>query len=273
LEKKIAPSDTSFTAVLQLIRTLRGENGCPWDKKQTPRSIVLYLIEEAYELMDAIHSGKPDDIREELGDVLFLVLFLALQFQENGAFKIEEMVQTNLEKMTRRHPHVFGTATANTPEEVRERWHRIKASEKANPSAPASILESVPDKLPALMRCYRISERAARTGFDWHDLSGVMRQAEEEWDEFKRELVQEAGEKRHAAQALEFGDVLFTLVNVARLSKIHPEEALALATKKFETRFKFMEKLAREGQRTFESLSFEEMHLLWNKAKRELGDG
>ena len=272
MEKKIASSQAPFTAVIELIQALRGENGCPWDKEQTPRSIVLYLIEEAYELMEAIHSGKPEDIREELGDVLFLVLFLAFMFEEMEAFGIDHVIQTNLEKMTRRHPHVFGTATADTTEAVRERWSRIKSSEKANRLKPASVLASVPNKLPALMRCHRISERAARTGFDWHDLSGVLQQAEEEWDEFKRELLVKAHEKRRQAMTLEFGDVLFTLVNVARLAEIHPEEALALATKKFETRFKIMEKLAIESGRSFESLSFEEKHVLWDRAKQELGD-
>lgn len=273
MEKKIASLQPSFSAVIELIETLRGEQGCPWDKEQTPRSIVRYLIEEAYELMDAILSGKTEDICEELGDVLFLVLFLACQYQEMKAFRIHRMIQNNLEKMTRRHPHVFGTATADTPEAVRKRWQRIKSSEKANRSKAASILESIPNRLPALMRCYRISERAARTGFDWQDLSGVIQQAEEEWHEFKRELLPEADEKRRDAVALEFGDVLFTLVNVARLAKIHPEESLALATRKFETRFKRMEELARENHRSFDSLSFEEKHVLWDKAKQELSDG
>ena len=268
MESKIKKSDASFAAIIELIETLRGENGCPWDKQQSPRTIVRYLIEEAYELMDAIHSGGPEDICEELGDVLFLVLFIALQLQETGAFKLEEMLQMNLAKMIRRHPHVFGKATAHTTEEVKQRWRRIKLAEKEGHPASASILGSVPQQLPALMRCYRISERAARTGFDWRDTAGVMQKAEEEWHEFKKELEKDAKTADADARVMEFGDVLFTLVNVARLADIHPEEALALATKKFETRFKTMEKLAHSRRRSFDSLSFEEMHVLWDEVKK-----
>ena len=268
MENKIKPSDASFASLIHLIQTLRGENGCPWDKKQTPRSIVLYLIEEAYELMEAIHSGRHEDICEELGDVLFLVFFIAVQFQETAVFNLEDVIQSNLEKMTRRHPHVFGNATADTPEEVKQQWRRIKLSEKETHGEAPSALESIPQKLPALMRCYRISERAARTGFDWHDISGVMRKAEEEWVEFKKEMTGTGDENNREARTMEFGDVLFTLVNVARLAKIHPEEALALATKKFEIRFKSMEKLANNARRSFESLSFEEKHVLWDAVKK-----
>ena len=270
MENKINKTEASFRSITRLIETLRGKNGCPWDRKQTPRSIVLYLIEEAYELMDAIHSGDPGEICEELGDVLFLVLFIALQFQDSGAFTIEDLIRLNVEKMTRRHPHVFGDATARTAEEVKQRWSRIKSEEKKDGST-ASVLDSVPETLPALMRSYRISERAARTGFDWKDISGVIQKAEEEWHEFKNEMADDDGNQGNAKdRAMELGDVLFTLVNVGRLSKIHPEEALISATKKFEIRFKTMEKLARENQRPFESLTFEEMHVLWDKVKKHI---
>ena len=166
--------------------------------------------------------------------------------------------------------HVFGDATARTAEEVKQRWSRIKSEEKKDGST-ASVLDSVPETLPALMRSYRISERAARTGFDWKDISGVIQKAEEEWHEFKNEMADDDGNQGNAKdRAMELGDVLFTLVNVGRLSKIHPEEALISATKKFEIRFKAMEKLARENQRPFESLTFEEMHVLWDKVKKHI---
>jgi tetrapyrrole methylase family protein/MazG family protein len=267
LENKIDTTDTSFAAITVLIETLRGKNGCPWDKKQTPRSIVLYLIEETYELMDAIHSGTRRDVCEELGDVLFLVLFILSLFQDNGSFTAEDVIRLNLEKMTRRHPHVFGDATADTPEEVKQRWSRIKSEEKKGRTV-SSILDSIPERLPALMRSYRVSERAARTGFDWQDISGVIQKAEEEWHEFKKELADERNKNNAEARSMELGDVLFTLVNVGRLSRIHPEEALVSATKKFETRFKAMEKLAQESHRPFESLSFEEKHVLWDQVKK-----
>jgi tetrapyrrole methylase family protein/MazG family protein len=272
LENKINKTGTSFGSITKLIETLRAENGCPWDKKQTPRSIILYLIEEAYELMDAIHSGNNQDISEELGDVLFLVLFLASMFQDSGCFTTEDLIRRNVEKMTRRHPHVFADATANTPEEVKQRWSQIKSEEKKG-RTPSSILDSIPQTLPALMRSYRISERAARTGFDWNDLSGVMQKAEEEWNEFKNELAGNGDKNNTEARSMELGDVLFTLVNVGRLSKIHPEEALASSTKKFELRFKAMEKLAEENSRPLESLSFEEMHVLWDKVKKRILPG
>lgn len=268
MENKIDNADISFDSISGLIETLRGKQGCPWDKKQTPRSIALYLIEETYELMDAVHSGSSGDICEELGDVLFLVLFIASLFQDSGSFSIQDVIRLNLDKMIRRHPHVFGDTAADTPEKVKRQWRRIKSEEKKGRTA-SSILDSIPQGLPALMRSYRISERAAGTGFDWHDLAGVMQKAEEEWRELKKELADD-GDNNAEARCMELGDVLFTLVNVGRLSKIHPEEALISATKKFETRFKTMEKLAQESQRPFESLSFEEMHVLWDQVKSSI---
>lgn len=269
MAEKIDHSASSFARIIELIETLRGKNGCPWDRQQTPQTIVLYLIEEAFELMDAIQNGQPDDICEELGDVLFLILFIASQFQEAGHFNIDDVTRLNKEKMTRRHPHVFGIEKAATTDEVRHRWQMIKSKEKGN-RADTSILASIPNTLPALMRAHRISERAARTGFDWQDVSGVMRKAEEEWDEFKKEMTGEEQDPQSNARALEFGDVLFTLVNVARLAGIHPESALLSATKKFENRFKHMEEQVRTNQTEFETLSFDEMHVLWDKAKKKI---
>ena len=149
--------------------------------------MVRYLVEETFELMDAIHSGTVEDVCEELGDVLFLVLFIAVQFQSLGQFDIKTLIQQNLDKMTRRHPHVFGEGSAQTPEEVRNRWQVIKRQEKPLQQGQ-TILGSVPKSLPALMRAYRISERAAQSGFDWDDIKGVMLKTEEEWGELKQEL-------------------------------------------------------------------------------------
>ena len=269
MEKEIDHTALSFSELIGLIQTLRGTHGCPWDKQQTPESIILYLIEEAFELMDAIQNGTADDICEELGDVLFLVLFIASQYQETGHFNIVDINRRNKAKMTRRHPHVFGLAKADTPSEVRHRWQKIKSKENQKRIDP-SILASVPDNLPALMRAHRISARAARTGFDWQNISGVMKKAEEEWDEFKHETNGPAKDLKSEARSLEFGDLLFSLVNVARFADIHPETALASATKKFENRFKYMEKLARNKRVDFESLSYDEMHVLWDQAKKKI---
>jgi tetrapyrrole methylase family protein/MazG family protein len=258
-------------AIIGLIETLRGKNGCPWDRKQTPRTIVAYLLEEVYELIDAVGSGSHGDVCEELGDVLFHILFLVSLYREMGCFDIQEVCDLNLEKMTRRHPHVFGDDRVDSADEVRARWQKIKMKEKPLASV-ASILDSIPSNLPALMRAYRISDRAAKTGFDWEDISGVMEKVEEEWAELKTALSRQDGrsqQKNHLA--LEFGDVLFTLVNVARFARIHPEFALRDSTKKFENRFKYMEKLIEKSGKDFGSVPPEKMNALWEAAKSKIG--
>jgi len=259
-----------INSIIDLIEILRGENGCPWDRKQTPKTIAVYRLEEVYELVDAIESKDPDGVCEELGDVLFHILFLSILFREMGHFDIKDAIDFNVEKMTRRHPHVFGNESVDTVEDVRALWHQIKKEEKSL-AKEASILDSVPAGFPALMRAYRVSERAAKTGFDWNDISGVMQKVEEEWSELKNVLKREnQSQKDQDLLALEFGDVLFTLVNVARFARIHPETALRNSTKKFITRFKYMEKLITESRRNIESVSQEEKDELWEEAKANL---
>ncbi len=256
-------------AILELIETLRGENGCPWDRKQTPRTIADYLIEETYELLDAIESDNPEGVCEELGDVLFHILFLASLFREMGHFNVKEIIEQNLEKMTRRHPHVFDQDQAISLEEIRERWHKIKLQEK-NQSPEISILESVPSRLPALMRAFRISERASKAGFDWSDISGVMHKVEEEWSELKAALEQQKNNKKDQdLLAMEIGDILFTMVNVARFAQINPENALRDAIKKFEKRFNYMEKQINKSGSRLESVSQEALDIWWEKAKEK----
>ena len=256
------PTRKNFDDLIRLIERLRGENGCPWDKKQTPQSMSLYLIEEVHELVEAIRSGDAEHVCEELGDVMFLVFFVANLFKEQGNFDIYDVLELNLEKMIGRHPHVFGTDTVENAEEVRQRWHQLKKKEK-NHASDKSLMDSVPTSLPALMRAYRISERAARIGFDWADLSGVMEKVEEEWAEFKAEVTK----NDLKGISSEFGDILFTLVNVARLAKIHPETAIAESVKKFEQRFRYMEKAAMEKGERIENIDREEMERLWEEAK------
>ena len=257
-------------AVIALIQRLRGEDGCPWDRKQTPQSLAIYLIEEMYELVDAVASGDAQAVCEELGDVIFQVLFLAELFAEAEAFDLDTVVRRNLEKMIRRHPHVFGDAQVTSTEAIRQNWHAIKKQEKkATPDDQASVLDSIPASLPALMRSYRVSERAARTGFDWNDLPEVMAKVEEEWNEFKSAAQTVAGERSRERAAVEFGDIVFTLSNVARFMKFHPETALTAAINKFEQRFRFMEKAFRLQNREIESASREEMDRAWETAKQE----
>ena len=256
-----------INAIIDLVETLRGENGCPWDKKQTPQTILAYLLEETYELMDAVESGDPMEVCGELGDVLFHIFFLVSLFREMGHFDIKDVVNLNVKKMIHRHPHVFGNDTVDSADEVKKRWYKIKMEEKGL-SSETSILDSIPSNLPALMRAYRISERAARTGFDWEDLSGVLEKVEEEWSELKTVLIkQKQSQENYTRVVLEFGDVLFTLVNVARFANIHPETALRDSTKKFERRFRYMEKRISKGQKDIRSISQEEKDILWEQAK------
>jgi len=262
-ENEIGKKELNVKRLLELIETLRGENGCPWDKKQNPRTMAVYLLEEVYELVDAIESGKPDDICEELGDVLFHIFFVAKLFEEKGSFDAGDVAGLITEKMIRRHPHVFGSENAENAGEVRKRWHTIKMNEKGR-LKNVSVLDSIPGGLPALMRAYRISERAARTGFDWDNIEGVMRKTEEEWSEFQCALK----EKNKAGISVEFGDILFTLVNVARFAAIHPETALKDSIKKFESRFRQMEKSLAESGRNIESVSRNELDELWENVKK-----
>ena len=260
--KKSSVQKRPLEDLIQLIETLRGKDGCPWDREQTPETLAVYLVEEVYELLDAIESGNPQDVCEELGDVLFQIFFMAGLYQEMKHFDIYDAACVNTEKMIRRHPHVFGDVEAGNTDEIRERWHKIKMREK-NISSTASVLDSVPAKLPALMRAYRISERAARTGFDWDNISSVMEKVEEELSEFKAALPHKKDEV-----SMEFGDILFTLVNVARFARIHPETSLTGSIKKFEKRFRYMEKALSEKRKKIENLTPDEMQLLWEEAKR-----
>jgi tetrapyrrole methylase family protein/MazG family protein len=259
----------SLDRIFELIDLLRGENGCPWDRKQTSESMGRYLVEETFELLDAIQSGSSRRIREELGDVLFQVLFIARLERDSGHFRLEEVVDAVWEKMTRRHPHVFGGETAVDPTRIRRRWHQIKKAEKVA-GEEGSVLDSVPENLPALMRAYRVSERAAGAGFDWDDLQGVLLKTEEEWAEFKREIHTSGKDDAAGRTATEFGDILFTLVNVARFAGIHPETALGRSIQKFQRRFRHMEYAARTRGKDLEALDRDSVEALWEEAKLEI---
>lgn len=262
-EDNLGIKERNIKRLIELVETLRGANGCPWDKKQSPKTMAIYLLEEVYELVDAIESGNPDDICEELGDVLFHIFFVAKLFEEMGHFNAGDVARLITEKMIRRHPHVFGSENAENAGDVRKRWHTIKMNEKSHLNN-GSVLDSIPGGLPALMRAYRISERAARTGFDWDNIEGVLHKVEEEWSEFQCAL----NEKNKVDISVEFGDILFTLVNVARFAAIHPETALKDSIKKFETRFRQMEKNLAESGRNIDSVSRNELDALWEEVKR-----
>jgi tetrapyrrole methylase family protein / MazG family protein len=259
---------SSLDPLVSLIKALRGENGCPWDKKQTAQSLSVYLIEETYELVEAITIGDAAAIREELGDVLFHILFIAQLFQETGKFNIGDVIRENHDKMVRRHPHVFGEGYLRTAEEVKKQWREIKKKEKTF-SPTSSVLDSIPASLPVLLRAYRISERAAGNGFDWGNLRDVVAKAEEEWREFRFELDKNVLDENNRGDVMmEFGDLLFTLVNVARFAKIHPETALSNAILKFKERFTYMERAITAGNRELLEVTQQEKDLLWEEAKK-----
>ena len=216
-----------------------------------------------YELIDAIAAEDSDRVCEELGDVLFHILFIARIYEEDGRFDIDRVAAMIAAKMTRRHPHVFGDDRVENTQQIRERWHEIKSKEKRH-GAHDSVLDSVPVQLPALMRAYRLSERAAAVGFDWTDVHGVSEKVEEEWDELKRA----AADHDHQQMAVEFGDLLFTLVNLARLARIHPETALTASIRKFEKRFRQMEKIASEQGEGASKMSQVDLDAIWDDIKR-----
>ncbi len=247
-----------------IIETLRGKDGCPWDRKQTPGTLSLYLIEEMFELVEAIESGTPDEVCEELGDVLFHIMFLVSIYNEKGHFSINDAVTGISEKMIRRHPHVFGDVASDNVEDVKKRWHEIKMKEK-NHAVKESVIDSVPSGLPALMRAYRVSSRVGRAGFDWDDIQGVIKKVDEEWEEFKSEL--DKGSKESIS--MELGDVFFTLVNVARFAGLHPETVLKKSTAKFEKRYRFLEKCVAVDRNTVETTSRKKLDQIWGKAKKE----
>jgi len=250
-------------SILDLIRKLRSENGCPWDKKQTPETMVTCLLNEAYELQEAIISERPEDILDEAGDVLFQLMFIILLYIEKNDFSLEAVIANNLKKMVNRHPHVFGDEKAETVEKVLENWEKIKLSEKDE--SYRSVIDSVPSGMPSLSRAYLISEKVGQVGFDWDNMKGVLEKVTEEWAELN-EAFQEKDKKNIA---LEFGDLLFTLTNVARFAGIHPETALSMSVNKFEKRYKYMEKVLFDRGKDLVSISRQEIDVLWEKAKKD----
>ena len=225
-------------------------------------------MEEAYELLEAIESGDRAGVCEELGDVLFHVFFLTRIFEESEAFTMADVIQGIIDKMVRRHPHVFGeTSRVSNAEEVRSQWQRIKAQEKAHAQeADVSLLDGVPKQLPALMRAYRLGQRASKVGFDWSDPNEVVEKVEEELKELQEVLE---ADPKSSAVSEEFGDLLFSMVNLARTLKVHPETALWKATSKFVKRFKFVEETLKQKGQSLEAASLAEMDDIWEASKKK----
>ena len=251
----------------QLVRTvwrLRQEDGCPWDKVQTHQSIAKNMIEEAYEAVDAAMAHDAEHLREELGDVLEQVLLNAQIAADDGTFTLDDVCRELNEKLVRRHTHVFGATAAGSPEAALDRWDEVKRQERQRQVAAGKapgLLDSVPRSLPALMQCQKISKRAAKAGFEWDTVADIWDKVAEERAEFEREAP------GSEAAAMEFGDLLFALVNVARREGIDAEQALAASNAKFRRRWSAMEACASERGLVLEDLSTEAMNELWDRVK------
>lgn len=261
-----------FEKLVALQARLRAPNGCPWDREQTHTTLRTYLIEEAYEVLDALESGDDEKFAEEMGDLLLQVVFHSQIAAEEGRFTVSDVIREVHEKMVRRHPHVFGDQRAKDADEVLKNWHQIKAQERrakavengsSKDEAVESALDGVPRTLPATLEALQLTKKAARTGFDWPDATGIVEKIREEATELQGEL----GKKNQAKLEEEVGDLLFAAVNLARFLKIDPEIALKNANKKFVTRFQQMESAAAAGGGKFQDVPREEKESLWNSAK------
>lgn len=261
---------SSISRLLSIMARLRDpERGCPWDREQDFQTIAPYTIEEAYEVADAVERRDLDDLREELGDLLFQVVFHSQLAREQAAFDFDDVVNAICDKMERRHPHVFGDAVIDTAAAQTVAWEEQKRQERAADPAQKGALADVPLSLPALTRANKLGKRAAQVGFQWNDVSGALDKVAEELDELKREIA--APTQQHTALEGELGDLLFTIVNVARYLEIDPEAALRRTNAKFERRFSYIERRLQEQGKRIENTSLAEMDALWEEGKRTGG--
>ncbi len=257
----------SIEKLLEVMQQLRDkESGCPWDIEQDFSSIAPYTIEEAYEVADAIERGDMDDLCDELGDLLLQVVFHAQMASEAGHFDFDDVAGGITDKMLRRHPHVFGAETDRSQQTINENWERIKAEERSG-KADDSVLAGIAKALPALKRAQKLGKRAGTVGFDWPDRRGVHEKIHEEL----AELEQAVGSRDPAEIEVEFGDLLFAVVNLARHLDVDPEKALTGANAKFERRFRAMESAIGDSGRRFKDFNAESLDQLWRKAKSQVG--
>jgi tetrapyrrole methylase family protein / MazG family protein len=263
-----------FERLVELQARLRAPQGCPWDIEQTHLSLRTYLIEEAYEVLEALEKGDDSKFREELGDLLLQVVFHAQIASEEKRFTAADVVRQIHQKMVRRHPHVFGGKSARDAAEVLKSWEQIKAEERRSEDSrsladrkskrPGSLLDGIPHTLPAVMQGFQLTRRASRIGFDWENAQGVLRKLEEELAELGK--ARDQGAQRQVEE--EMGDVLFAVVNLARFLQVDPEIALQRSNAKFSSRFREMERIARESGRSLADWPREQMETLWDRAKQ-----
>lgn len=244
----------------EIAAILRSENGCPWDREQNFESLKPYLIEEAYEVIDAIDSGNINEFKEELGDLLYQIYAHSQIASEQSLFEIEDVAQEIIDKLIRRHPHVFGEENFSNSKEVKDRWEAIKKNEK---SKNRSVLEGIPRNLPALTMAYRVQEKVSHVGFDWEKIDDAIDKLEEELLEFKKA----ASTKNKESLKEEAGDILFSIVNIMRFQGIDPEDALRKTVNKFMERFSYIEKVAHQKGKPLSEMTLQEMDKLWEEAK------
>ena len=269
-----SPSDatdagTRFQHLVEIMRTLRSEHGCAWDRQQTLKTLRPFVLQETYELLDALDRGDYAALEHELGDFLFEAVFLAQICDEEGRFSIADSIQSIADKLVRRHPHVFGQdgKASLTPKQVKQQWEEIKAKERTNAGeVEKTVLSGVPRSTPSLLRAFELSTRAAQVGFDWPTTADVIDKVEEEIREL-REAVATTGAQSPEAEE-EFGDLLFSLVNVARKLGIEPEAALRVASNKFQTRFDQLERQVKADGHTFRDLNLDQLEARWQIAKQ-----
>ena len=252
----------------RLMHTLRSPGGCPWDQEQTLESLRPYLLEETYEVLHALEHGSTDEHKEELGDLLLQVIFQSEIRRESQQFTLGDVADTIYAKLVRRHPHVFGDKAAGNSKEAYGSWEKIKAAERASQGdAQKGTLDGVPDALPALLRAYRIGEKASSVGFDWSSEAGALTKLREELGELKDVLDETTPDPTRLEE--EFGDLLFAAVTVARHLKLDPEAALRKATFKFQTRFQYLEQALRDNKKQVGDVDLDTLEALWNEAKTQ----
>ncbi|NLD45814.1 MAG: nucleoside triphosphate pyrophosphohydrolase [Clostridiaceae bacterium] len=254
----------SFEDLLNIMKLLRSENGCPWDREQNHETLKKYLIEETYEVLEAIDLKDKDKLCEELGDLLLQIVFHAQIASEQKEFTMDDVITGVCRKMVLRHTHVFGEAKADTADDVVANWEEIKKKEKGMKSQ-TEVLKSVPSNLPALMRSYKVQQKAAQVGFDWDDIEDAFSKVLEEIDVLKHVYKSKDVERIKD----ELGDALFSIVNLSRFVKVQPELALTGTINKFIKRFEFIEKEAAKAGKTLQEMSLAQMDELWNEAKRQ----
>ena len=268
---------TTFNDLVNLMERLRSPNGCPWDREQTYATLAPMLLEEAYEAFEAVEEareGRPAELRDELGDLLFQIVFYAQVAKERGEFGIDDVIAAIHDKMVRRHPHVFGDVTAEDSATVLLNWETMKADERRaagkTEDTKTSLLNGVSSKAPALMEAHQLSTKAARVGFDWKSVDDIFDKLQEEIEELRRAIREHENlkdEANHARVREEMGDLLFAATNIARHMQVEPEAALKLTNRKFRRRFEYIETSLHDRNQAFDQTSIEELEDLWQQAK------